>query len=274
MIDLLIGISILWLIAASITDIRKREISDWLSFSLFAIGLFFAIISSITQQNYNLLITTGVIFLIFLIAANILYYLGIFGGGDAKLLIALSTVLPQLTFSSIINLPSAAVFLLNCTLIGAAYGITFSIVLALKHKKEFAKKLNEIKFPVWPFLIISVILAAIAYFTYPQLMIISAITLLFPFIYVFSKSIESVALVKTMDVSKLTEGDWLVHPIKVGSRLINARAGLSKKDIELLKKYKIHVVIKEGIPFIPVFLVAFILSLWLGNLFELFIPFA
>jgi prepilin signal peptidase PulO-like enzyme (type II secretory pathway) len=43
--------------------------------------------------------------------------------------------------------------------------------------------------------------------------------------------------------------------------LIKAKAdGLSKKDIMLIKKRKLKVWIKEGIPYIPVFLIAFILS--------------
>jgi preflagellin peptidase FlaK len=268
---LLIVLSILWMMAASVTDIKKREVSDWLSFSLFAIGFFFLIIQAVTEKSYEFLIPSAIIFGIFLIIANLLYYLGIFGGGDAKLLIALSIILPQLTFRSILNLPSAVIFLLNCLLIGSIYGMIYSIILAFKYRYEFRENLAKIKFPVLPFLIISIAIAAISFFSYQYLLIFAVMILLFPLLFIFTKAVENVALIKTIETSKLTEGDWLAQPIKVGSKIINAKSGLTVKEIEFIKRHKTHVTIKEGIPFVPVFLIAFLLSLWIGNLLELFI---
>ena len=270
---LLIGLSILWMAAASATDIRKKEVSDWLSFSLFAIGLFFLITRAITEKSYELLIPALIIFVVFLIIANLLYYLGLFGGGDAKLLIALSPILPQFTFQSILNLPSALTFILNCLLIGSIYGMIYSIVLAFKHKNQFKENLSKLRFPILPFLILSLAVAVVSFFTYQFLLILAAIILLFPLLFIFTKTVENVALIKTIETSKLTEGDWLAQPVKVGSRIINAKSGLTAKEIEFLKKHKKHVTIKEGIPFVPVFLISFILSLLLGNLLELFIIF-
>ena len=270
---LLIAISVIWLFAASVTDIKKREVADWLSFSMFSIGLFFALLSAITLNDYSLLLTTAITVAIFLIIANALYYMRLFGGGDAKLLIALSTIIPQLTFPSILGLPSAATFLLNCTFIGAIYGMIYAMTLAVRHGKHFKEKISEIKLPFWPFLIVSLILAAASFFTYQFILIIAVLVILFPVLYIFTKAVEDVALIKNIDASKLTEGDWLVHPIKIGRKVISARLGLTKKDIELLKKYRTNVKIKEGIPFVPVFLVAFILSLGIGNLFELLMAF-
>jgi preflagellin peptidase FlaK len=259
--------------AASVTDIRKREVSDWLSFSLFAIGLFFLITRAITEKSFELLVPTAITFVIFLIIANLLYCIGLFGGGDAKLLIALSTILPQLTFQSILNLPSALTFMLNCLLIGSIYGMIYSIVLAFKHKNQFKENLSKLRFPILPFLILSLAVAAVSFFTYQFLLILAAIILLFPLLFIFTKAVENVALIKTIKTSKLTEGDWLAQPVKVANRIINAKSGLTIKEIDFLKKHRTHVIIKEGIPFVPVFLMAFILSIWIGNLLELFIIF-
>ncbi|MFH1521423.1 MAG: hypothetical protein ABIF18_00530, partial [archaeon] len=51
---------------------------------------------------------------------------------------------------------------------------------------------------------------------------------------------------------------WLVDEIRVGKKVIRADwDGLSLEDIELLKNKK-KVKIKEGLPFVPAFLIAFL----------------
>jgi len=56
--------------------------------------------------------------------------------------------------------------------------------------------------------------------------------------------------------SKLTEGDWIEQNVKIGKTTIKKSVhGLSLKEIKLLKKYKKSILIKEGIPFTPAFLI-------------------
>jgi len=274
----LIAISVIWLIVASITDIKKREVADWLSFSLIAIGLFIAVLSGIIQNNYTNLISTLIVFLIFMLLANIIYYSGLFGGGDAKLFIALGAILPQLSFNSIIALPSSLIFLLNTIFIGALYGLICSFYLAIKHKEQFKKEVDKLlKFsPILYILIsISIILFILSFILKPSYLFFmpAVLILISPFILIFAKAIENAALVKIIDTKNLTEGDLLAFPIKIGNRLINARLGLTKDNIEFIQKHKRNIMIKEGIAFVPVFLIAFILSLLIGNLFEIFFIF-
>jgi hypothetical protein len=71
---------------------------------------------------------------------------------------------------------------------------------------------------------------------------------------------------------KLTEGDWIAKDVVVDKKKIVGPKDLGiekhqiKQLIELKKKGKISKVkVKYGIPFVPSFLVAFILSLVLGS---------
>ena len=73
-------------------------------------------------------------------------------------------------------------------------------------------------------------------------------------------------MIRRVSGSELREGDWLVSDVVVGSRqsAVGGRRviradwdGLSLEDIELLKNKK-SVLIKEGLPFVPAFLIAFI----------------
>ena len=71
---------------------------------------------------------------------------------------------------------------------------------------------------------------------------------------------------------ELTEGDWIAEEIKVGKKYICGPKDLGielaqiKKLIAYKKKGKIKkVLIKVGIPFVPSFLIAFIVTYIWGN---------
>ena len=73
-------------------------------------------------------------------------------------------------------------------------------------------------------------------------------------------------MIKKVSPRDLTEGDWLFKDIRIGKKTIKADFnGLSKKDISTLRKYRKGVYVKYGIPFVPVFLIAFILTILSGN---------
>ena len=78
---------------------------------------------------------------------------------------------------------------------------------------------------------------------------------------------------KKMQTSNLREGDWITKKIIIDGKTIYSpkSTGVTNKQIEIIKKHKKEVVVKEGIVFIPVFLIATIISLIYGNIFLLFI---
>ena len=74
-------------------------------------------------------------------------------------------------------------------------------------------------------------------------------------------------MIKNRDPWKLTEGDWLERDVKIGRKVIKKSVhGLSLKEIRILRKAKKKVLIKEGVPFTPAFLFAFVTSLILITL--------
>ncbi len=85
-----------------------------------------------------------------------------------------------------------------------------------------------------------------------------------PYIYFFAKAIDEACMIKLVPVKKLTEGDWIYKDIKVGKRIIKAKwEGLSKEEIILLKKRYKKVLIRQGIPFSPVFLISYLALIYL-----------
>ena len=84
----------------------------------------------------------------------------------------------------------------------------------------------------------------------------------------FVKAVEKACMLKRVKPSELTEGDWIAKDVIVKNKRICGPKdlGIEKAQIRQLIRLKIKsVIIKVGIPFVPSFLLAFVLTLWIGN---------
>lgn len=280
---ILVFIALIWIAAACVTDVKKREVANWLSFSLIAVALAIRALAAILAQKPSYFLYGLAGLAAFLVLGNVLYYTRIFAGGDAKLLIALGVVFattPSFAYSASIpiHIPFLLLFFLNILLLGSAYGIFYSITLAIKNKKAFTaefKKLNTEtrKLRVLFLVLVSLLLVLLLLAKLHSMLLLVAFVLIFPYLYIFVKAVENSCMVKLIPPEKLTEGDWLAEPVKIGKEIIRLKTeGLSIQDIEAIKKAKKKVLIKQGMPFVPVFLLAAIASLLFGNIFVAIVP--
>ena len=77
-------------------------------------------------------------------------------------------------------------------------------------------------------------------------------------------------MIKKVDSENLVEGDWLYKDIKIKNKVIKSKwDGLSKEEIRLIKMSKKNVLIKQGIPFVPVFLISFLVLVFTEFFLEL-----
>ena len=274
---ILASIAAAWLVAATIQDIRKREVANWLNFSLIAIALAARAIASVISWQASYFIYGVAAAALFFGIANVFYYARIFAGGDAKLLIALAAAFattPQfiankagITMLGNINIPFMGVFLLNMLFIGSIYGIVWSVALAIRHfkgfKREFKIISRKMKQKKILFLVLFVLFAIAALSSREAILaVISAMFLFFPYLLIFVKAVENSCMIKDVKPNELTEGDWLFKPIKAGRAVIMPKwEGLNNKEIALIKRAKIkNIRIKQGLPFVPVFLIALLIS--------------
>jgi len=277
---LLVIITIVWLIAASVQDIRKREVANWLCFSLLSIALAVRAIAAIIFSSpfYFLYGLAG--FAAFFCLANLLYYGRLFAGGDAKLFMALGAALATYPVfaktGGIIITPFLLIFLVNSLFIGSVYGIFFSIFLATKNRKKFAKEIKgKWKIGYSWFFVLFVLLVFFAFTSKIFFLNFLAFLFLVPYLFLFVKAVENSCMVRMLRPEQITEGDWLVNTLRIRTKkkIITIKPtweGLSKKEIALIKKVKIKKIkIKYGVPFVPVFLLALIASLFGNMLFWL-----
>ncbi len=269
------------LLAASYTDIRTREVPDWLNYGMIAAGLGVRMIYSLSASRWSYIIDGLVGLTVFYGFAYVMFYSGQWGGGDSKCLMGLGALL-GLQF----RLDSFALgVLVNTFLIGAAYGMVYSGVLAVIHRKAFmtawrllrrAKEFRIVRMA----LLILVILGLVAGFVLDDLSIRFAVFALLLFLlvlfyaYLFTKAVEKSCMRRLVKPEALTEGDWIVDDVIVaGKRICGPKdLGVCKAQIaELVKlreKGKLRtVLIKLGIPFVPSFLMALIVTWFVGNLF-------
>lgn len=260
----LIAMAIVWMIVSSIQDFRKREVENWWNFSLIIFALVYRAFLSVEKMNF-MYIVWGIIGLAGgFVLANVFYYSRIFAGGDAKLLMALGVIIP-LSLSWQTNLYLLALFLIFFILAGSVYGLVFSIFLTIKNYKrftlEFPKQFK--KYSKIIFVILCIVLLVIAFFIFIHFymgILLGIILFISPFLLVYAKALEEGCMFKLVNVKDLTIGDWTVKSIRAGKEVIKPNwEGLSEQELILIKKYcKGKIEVKQGIPFVPSFLLAFL----------------
>jgi hypothetical protein len=225
-----------------------------------------------------------------------MFYTAQWGGGDSKVLMGVGAVIGfpvGLPISKTIgswfsdplhNLPLLFYFLAFTMLIGSIYGIVWSIFVSVKNynrfKEDFLNRLKERKVVIckWVVLILALSILIAAMFakdaiTRGMISILGLIIVASFYLFLYIKSVEKVCMQKFVKPSELTEGDWIVEDIIIAKKVIASPKdlGVSKEQIEhlilLYKQGKVKkVLIKEGIPFVPSFLlgmIAAVIYLWL-----------
>ncbi len=162
------------------------------------------------------------------------------------------------------------ILIINIVIFGALYSLIYGLYLIIKNKNrvKFNFKINKL------YAFLALILSLITLFLQDLILrmlilLLAFLILVYPYMKNFIHIIEHKIMTKRISLDKLTEGDWVIKDIYYKGKLIYNKnnPGVTNLDIKLFEKIKLKKVwIKEGIPFIPSFLVALIISLIFGNL--------
>jgi Flp pilus assembly protein protease CpaA len=236
----------------------KRKYYCLLSFiCLLFVAIVFLIVKVFGMDNVPFFMIAASAFLIMFVVSNLFYEGRVFAGGDAKLLFAMSAFFVAASFFG--TLVNIGIFLLFLMFSGSVYGLLYSFVLYARDYKKVNREMRKGFGKLWvrSAIVLSVVLFVLSYFDLLFLML-GSLLLLLPLLYVFAKGLENVSMIRVVSGNELREGDWLVDDVKVKGKIIRADwDGLSLEDIELLKRKK-KVEIKDGLPFVPAFLIAFL----------------
>ncbi|MBI2208492.1 prepilin peptidase [Candidatus Woesearchaeota archaeon] len=275
-------IAFIALLAGSYTDFKTREVPDWANFGLIAAGFGINLLFSVIYWRFSFIVNSVIGFAVFFAIAYLMFRFGQWGGGDSKMLMGLGAIMGIDIFSK--EIPFLADFLINALIIGALYGILWSSILIAKNRKKFVKsfrKLSNNKKTLLAkriVLVLFFVFVLIALFV-PQIFVrlvslyLALITALTFYLWLAVKAVEDSCMLKLVKPQQLTEGDWIAKEIKADGKYITGPKdlGIEKKQIRklvaLYKKKKVRkILIKEGIPFVPSFFIAYVMTLVLGNL--------
>jgi len=259
------------IIVASLQDLKRREVDNWLNLFLMISSFVFVFYRAIFEKDASLIFHAGFALVVMFVFMNLFYYGRVFAGGDAKLLVAMTVFFIGATFY--LTLINIGVFLLFLMFSGSIYGLAYSVVLYLKDFKRVNESMKKglSHWHVW-ILAFGFVLMLFGFFNF-LFFVFGLLIFLFPVLYVFAKGLENISMIRNVSGKELREGDWLVDDVKVGNKVIKADwDGLSLADIKLLKSKK-NVKIKDGLPFVPAFLIAFLgyvfLKSWFLGLFSM-----
>jgi Flp pilus assembly protein protease CpaA len=268
MLETLLLLSFVFLLLASLHDLKTREVPDYLSYIFILTGVIVQLYYVIKTQDYQ----HGVFVLLNGAGASVfsvlMYKAKQWGGADAKLTIALSI--------NLVNPGNAWLFIqyfVHFLLVGAVYGVAGSLLLILKNWKKFRKIFEKDFKKTKPYyttalaiLILGVPLTLINGFVGVTISGVGVLALLSLLLNNANK-----LMIKNVPVNRLTEGDWVVEKVMVHGKVLfdpDKEVDVKQKQINLMKKGGIKKVrIIEGIPFIPSFLIAFLITMISPELF-------
>jgi len=275
---ILVVVGVAWVLAATLFDIKTKEVPDWLSFSFIAMGLGVrSIYSAVSSDVYFLLYGLGGLAVAFAIGGAF-YYSHIWGGGDSKLLFGLGVIFATAPFFVRSSVPFLAVLVVNILVFGALYGMIWSSVLLIKNFKVVMARARKLFHATLNLRYIMIACAVVALLltvtvedrlTRVMLIVLSASSILYYLLFILIKAVEQTAMCKVTPVSGLRIGDWIAEPVRVNRKIVVGPKdyGLTQDKIDFLKKHKVkNVVVKEGMAFVPAFFFGLAFSLVFGDI--------
>ncbi len=242
---LLLGLSVLVCVLGSFTDLKTREVPDWLNYAGIMIGLGVHTILGVMLWNSWFVLESvlglGVAFGI----GVLMYYTGQWGGGDSKLLMAVGALLG---FRPMVDNVFVA-FLFWSVVGGAVYGLAWSVVLMLQNRHQFVKAFKQVlstsrarfvRKSMYASLAVGIVTTPFVTDVSLQLlfMLVFFGIPLYALLFASMKAVEHACMIKKVKPSMLTEGDWIAKEVVVNGNYITGpkELGITKEQLLLLQK--------------------------------------
>lgn len=277
----LIAATLVFLIAASYSDLKRREVPDWLSYGLVFSALGLRFIFSF-ENGWGIFLNGLFGFLVCLGIAYLFYLTNQWGGGDSKLLMGMGAViglgldfgnLSPDKFLSTFNF-SLLWFFAGLLFFGALAGLLWALFIAVRERGKFAVEFKRLLGSIkkWHFLVLSVsfgFLVLSYFYWFFWLLVVFSVGGFY--LLCFVKAVEKSCFVKELSTEELTEGDWLAEDVVVGGKnVVKKGRGLEKKEIRKLRRLQGEgklkkMWVKVGVPFVPSFLAAYLAVIFGGT---------
>ncbi len=282
------GIALNWLLllvplslsaAASLEDIKTKDLPDIFTHAIFAFGLLYRLFWAFSLGESGQLFATLGITLLFSVFGAAMYYAKQWGGGDSKLLAGFGATIAvpprevlELFSPALGPFPFWLALLINIFVTGTLYGTlyTFGVIWS---KGLGGALLERMKKEAWQPLFFLALFSLLLSWSglSSALPLLFALTALLWTLAEGARVVEEGVFVREIGPEKLRVEDWLLEDVVVdGEKIADSNSpGVSEEELERVmeKKEKIgKVKIKDGMAFGPTFPVALCLTLLCGDL--------
>jgi len=264
-------------VLAAYFDLKTTEIPDKIPYAMMVIGIVGNIIKSYLVWSYWPFSSSMIVGLSFLGFGFLMYFLGQWGGGDAKILSGIGFLLPNLPPQiEVKNLffPFPLSLFFNVFLVGAVYMILYALVISMINKKIWSVFFKDIKanarmIAIFNSLLIVSLFASgfvlMKYYNFFRVFDMMKLGIMiiiawfgFFILWKFVKVVENVGFKKKIPVSKLKVGD-----VPVDYKIWE---GITEKELKKIKSSgKKYVWIKEGVRFAPAFPLGLLFTVYFGD---------
>ncbi len=260
----LMSVTIIALLIASYCDWKTREVPDWLSYGLIFAALGVRAIFSF-EQGWSVLLEGLFGLAIFFLLALFFYQTRQWGGGDSKLMMGMGAVIGlSLPFGS--SSLDLFWFFLSLLFLGSIYGLLWVGYTAIRNRHVFAQKFREkankkAQISMGLFSLLFMALGLI----HSYLWLLGIFPIMIYYLFNFVNAVESSCFIRQVTIDKLTEGDWLAEDVLHNGKILMKRKTLDREDLQKLFELKNEikaVSIKEGVPFVPGFLLAYLMIIF------------
>jgi Flp pilus assembly protein protease CpaA len=144
---LLFVVALIGSIAAGLYDLKTTEIPDEIPYAMMAVGIVGNIIKSYLVWSYWPVLLSMIVGLAFLGFGFLMYYIGQWGGGDAKILSAIGFLVPVIPQQIKVTLmfPFPVGFFFNVFLVGAFYMIVYAVILSFINRDIWSVFVEDLK---------------------------------------------------------------------------------------------------------------------------------
>lgn len=268
-------------------DLKTTEVPDIIPMSMVGAGLLLHIANTFLTGSLQGIISAFAVAALYLAIGYIFYYTGMWGEADVLLLAAVGFLIPQpLSFFNMSGLGGMypIIFILNTFIVGGVYSAIYTLILAFMKPEVFSNFWKDIvgykkKMAVFIVAITSGFIALsfgiTRYFNadVPTEFILAQVALFLPMaffmiiIYRFALVLDRTVFRMKVPVSKLKEGDVLAEDVKLKNKTLSGKLfiGLTEELVDMIRKEKKYVEIKEGIRYGPTFFLTLLYTWFFGS---------
>ena len=256
-----------------------------ISYGYVACALTLSALNSVFSGDAFFFLNSLLIGLGFFAVGYVFFYFGQWGGGDVKLAAGIGCTLGYLSHTGFFHdglFPYYATYFIDMICVALPYATVYGLYLGLKSPetwKEFSRYLRDKRTALLFLLSFTPSLIALQLNLYSLALFYTVLPLMV-LIALYLKAVEIKALREEIDVAKLRVGDVPAEDLEAEGEVLARKKdieGMSTEDISKVQnlaaegKIPKKIVIKRGIKFAPVLLLALISVLYIGNFIEIVI---